>query len=123
MDKINSVDGYLKNLPAEQKAALERIRNIIRSTAPEAQEGISYGMPAYKYHGLLVGFAAYKKHCTLFVMNNTYIEAHNELDKYDHSKSGIRFSPEKPLPVALIKKIVRDRMKENKKIAETKKKK
>ena len=120
MDKINSVSGYLKSLPAEQRAALERIRDIIRSTAPEAQEGISYGMPAYKYHGLLVGFAAYKKHCTLFVMNDTYIKAHNELDKYDHSKSGIHFSPEKPLPVALIKKIVRDRMKENEKLAKAK---
>lgn len=122
MDKINSVDGYLKSLPAEQKTALERVRDVIRSAAPEAEEGISYGIPAYKYYGLLVGFAAYKSHCTFFVMNNTYIDAHDELDRYDHSKSGIHFSPEKPLPVALIKRIIRDRMKENKKLAEAKKK-
>jgi uncharacterized protein YdhG (YjbR/CyaY superfamily) len=81
-------------------------------------------MPAFKYHGMLVYFAAFKNHCSLFAANATLIEEmYPELKTYKTSKGTIQFTPEKPLPVALIQKIVLARMKQNEEKAATKKKK
>ena len=111
MDKLNiapNIDAYLQALPEPQKVALTHLRDIIRATAEEV---ISYGMPAYKYHGMLVYFAAFKKHCSLFAVNNDVFE--EELQDYKTSKGTIQFSPEKPLPNDLIRKIVQYRMRVN----------
>lgn len=114
MDKLNiapNVDAYLHTLPEKQKLALTHLREIIRTTAATAEEVISYGMPAYKYHGMLVYFAAFKKHCSLFAVNNHFFE--DELEDYKTSKGTIQFSPEKPIPDDLVKRIVQYRMKAN----------
>jgi uncharacterized protein YdhG (YjbR/CyaY superfamily) len=114
MDKSNiapNVDVYLDALPEKQKSALTHLRKIIRETAPTAEEVISYGMPAYKYHGMLVYFASFKKHCSLFAVNNDAFE--EELQDYKTSKGTIQFLPEKPLPDDLVRRIVKFRMKAN----------
>ena len=114
MDKLNvapNVDAYLNALPEEQKSILTHLREIIRATAPAAEEVISYGMPAYKYHGMLVYFAAFKKHCSLFAVNNDVFE--KELEDYKTSKGTIQFLPEKPISDDLVKQIVQFRMRAN----------
>lgn len=114
MDKSNiapNVDAYLDALPEKQKVALTHLREIIRETAPTAEEVISYGMPAYKYHGMLVYFATFKKHCSLFAVNNDVFE--QESEDYKTSKGTIQFSPEKPIPDDLVKRIVQFRMRAN----------
>jgi uncharacterized protein YdhG (YjbR/CyaY superfamily) len=121
---VKNIDEYLHDVPEKQRLALEELRQIIRETAPKAEEVISYGMPAFKYHGMLVYFAAFKNHCSLFAANATLIEdMYPELKAYKISKGTIQFTPEKPLPVALVQKIVLARMKQNEEIAAAKKKK
>ena len=111
------VNEYLNDLPREARAALENLRKTIRAAAPDATEVISYQMPAYKHYGMLVGFAAFKEHCSFFVMSPAVMDAHTkELASYDTSKGTIRFRPEKPLPVTLVKKLVRARIAENEKL-------
>lgn len=114
MKKMVSIDEYLQALPEKERAVLSHLRATIRATAPQAAETISYGMPIFKHHGHLVGFAAFRDHCSLFVMNSTYIAAHrDELKKFKLSKGTIQFSADQPLPPALVRKIVRERMREN----------
>ena len=108
------IDEYLAGVPEEARATLEKLRKIIRAAAPKAVEVISYQIPAYKYHGMLVGFAASKNHCSFYPMNGSFIAAHkDELKSYDTSKGTIRFPAGRPLPAALVKKLVKLRMAEN----------
>jgi uncharacterized protein YdhG (YjbR/CyaY superfamily) len=126
LDKIpvKNIDEYLLDVTEKQRLALEALRQIIRETAPDAEEVISYGMPAFKYHGMLVYFAAFKNHCSLFAANATLnADIYPELKAYKTSKGTIQFTPEKPLPVALVQKIVLARMKQNEEIAKAKMKK
>ena len=110
-----SVEDYLAALPEESRAALERLRKTIRAAAPEATETISYQMPAFKDHGrFLVSYAAFKDHCSLFPASRAVMEAlGEELTPYFSGKGTIRFQANKPLPVALVKKIVKTRLEEN----------
>jgi uncharacterized protein YdhG (YjbR/CyaY superfamily) len=109
-----SVDDYLAAVPEDARAALEKLRKTIKAAAPGATEVISYQIPAYKYHGLLVGFAAFKDHCTFHVMSPGLIRAHAaELKGYDLGKGSIRFPADKPLPAALVTKLVKARIAEN----------
>jgi uncharacterized protein YdhG (YjbR/CyaY superfamily) len=109
-----TVDEYLRGLPSDQRKVLKQLREIIKTTAPEAEEGISYHIPGYKYHGPLVYFAAYKKHCSLFAVSKNIIKQfEKELVPFRTTTSTLHFTPEQPLPVALVKKIVKLRMKEN----------
>ena len=111
---IKNIDDYLAHQPEKVREALENLRQIIRDTAPEAEEVISYGIPAFKYGGMLVYFAAYKKHCSLFAGNGALTEQMKmELKAYKTSKGTIQFTVEKPLPDELVKQIVITRMKEN----------
>src|SRR5262245_10725479 len=71
-----AVEAYLAAVPADQRAALQKLRDLIKSIAPQATECISYQMPTFKHHGGLVAYAAFKKHCTFFVMNLHTIKAH-----------------------------------------------
>ncbi len=108
------VNAYLAALPQEQRAALQKLRKIIKGAAPQATEVISYRIPVYKHSGMLVGFAAFKNHCSFFVMGREALEAHQEeLKRYDTAKGTIHFLPDKPLPAALVRKLVRARIAEN----------
>lgn len=112
--KINNIDEYLSLQSEKVRLVLEELRQIIRDTAPEAEEVISYGIPAYKYKGMLVYFAAYKKHCSLFGGTGGLTEQmKEELKDYKTSKGTIQFTVEKPLPKELVEKIVKIRMKQN----------
>jgi uncharacterized protein YdhG (YjbR/CyaY superfamily) len=109
----SDVDRYLATVPKDARAALARLRKIIRAAAPKATETISYQMPAYKYHGLLVAFAAFKDHCSFFPGAAGMKALQHELKAYDTSKGTIRFPIDKPLPAVLVKKLVKARIKEN----------
>ncbi len=118
------VDRYLANIPEPARSTLETLRQTIRDIVPEAEELISYQMPAFKYHGMLVGLAAFKAHCSFFTMNSTLVETmKEELKSYKTSAGTIQFPMDKPLPSSLVKKIVKARMKENETIAKNKLKK
>jgi uncharacterized protein YdhG (YjbR/CyaY superfamily) len=94
------VDAILAALPADQRAALEALRRTIAATVPEAEETISYGMPAFRYHRrILVYYAAFKAHCSLFPGSGAVIEAHRrELEGFATSKGTLQFTPEHPIP-------------------------
>jgi uncharacterized protein YdhG (YjbR/CyaY superfamily) len=110
-----SVEDYLAALPKEQRAALEKLRKTIMAAAPEATETISYQMPTFKDHGrVLVYYAAFRDHCSLFPASNAVMAAlGEELKPYFSGKGTLRFTPDKPLPAALVKKIVTARIEEN----------
>lgn len=108
------VDEYIALAPKKHQEALKNIRKVIKEAAPEAEELISYRIPTYKYHGSLVHFAAFKNHCSFIVVNKNILETFkSELERFYTSGATIRFTAEKPLPEALIKKIVKTRMNEN----------
>ena len=112
-DIPKTVDDYLAALPEDARATLKKIRKTIRAAAPRATEGISYQMPMYKQHGMLVGFAAFKDHCSLFPGAKPVATFKDELKAYKTSKGTIQFPIGKPLPAALVKKIVKARVVEN----------
>ena len=115
--RARSIDEYLAALPAEQRAALERIRKTIRTAAPKAEECISYQIPAYRQNGMLVGFGATANHCAFYLMSSSTVETYkDDLKDYDTSKGTIRFQADKPLPVALVRKLVKARIAENEKL-------
>ncbi len=121
--RTETVDDYLAAVPKEARAVLAKLRKTIRAAAPKAAEVISYQIPAYKHHGLLVGFAALKNHCTFHVMSPTVLRAHvGELKGFDLNKASIRFPADKPLPAALVRKLVKARIAENETGAKLKKK-
>jgi uncharacterized protein YdhG (YjbR/CyaY superfamily) len=112
--KPKTIDEYLAGLPDEQRVALERLRKTIRSAAPKAEECISYGLAAFKQDGMLVGFGASAKHLSFYPMNSTTVKAFKDnLKGFETSKGTIRFQPDKPLPAALVRKLVKARIAEN----------
>ena len=113
MKKFKTVDAYFSALPDGSKTQLLNLRRIIRSAAPKAEEVISYNMPAFREHGMLVYYAAFRNHIGFFPTSNVLGVLKDELKDYQTSKGTLRFSLEGPLPVTLIKKIVRYRLKEN----------
>ena len=113
MKAPKSVDEYLLYLPDAERTALEKLRKAIKVAAPQAEEYIWYGMPGYKYKGSLVYFAAFKKHCSFFVWRKVAADFAQELQDFKVVGSTIHFTPQKPLPAALVKKIVKLRVEEN----------
>jgi uncharacterized protein YdhG (YjbR/CyaY superfamily) len=110
----STVDEYLAGVPEPARATLNKLRAVIRSVAPpEATEGISYGIPTFKYKGMLASYAAFSDHCSLFPGAGPTIEFKNELKNFPTSKGTIRFAPDKPLPATLLKKLVKARIAEN----------
>ena len=108
------VDQYLQNLPEDQKEALEKLRQTIKTLVPDVQEYLSYKMPAYYYHGMLCGFAAFKKHCSYFPWDSKTVEQFkDELKDFKTSAGTIQFTPEKPIPDDLLQKILLARVKAN----------
>ena len=114
-DKIQAknIDEYIANFPTDIQKMLNLIRQTIRNNAPEASEIISYSMPAFKFHGMLVYFAAYKHHIG-FYPGASGIEAFKEEIKgFKNAKGTVQFPIDKPLPLDLISKIVQFRVTEN----------
>ena len=106
-----NIDEYLERIPEPARSTLNKIRAAIRSAAPrEATEAISYGIPAFKYKGMLVWFAAFSKHCSLFPTAAVIEEFKDELKGYSISKGTIQFPVDKPLPAALVKELVKARV-------------
>jgi len=114
MPKFDSVADYLKAVPPAQRALLKKVRQTIKAAAPKATEVISYGIPGYKYHGMLVYFAAFKEHCSLFGVGAALMKQHHKaLAPYKQSKGTIQFTVEKPLPLGLVRKLVKARVAQN----------
>ena len=108
------VDAFLARLPADVREALEELRRTIAAAAPEAVEGIGYGVPAFRYRGRpLVSFGAGQSHCSFYVQSPAVMDAHREeLAGYDTSKGTIRFVAGRPLPAVLVTTLVRARIAE-----------
>lgn len=112
--KPASVDEYIASFPDNVRERLIAMRNIIVSSAPHAIESISYGMPAYKIGGKpLVYFAGFAKHVGFYATPNGHAEFFEELSSYKQGKGSVQFPLDRPLPVALIERIVRFRIAEN----------
>jgi uncharacterized protein YdhG (YjbR/CyaY superfamily) len=110
-----TVDEYLANIPEPAQSTLKHVRAVIQSVVPvETTEVISYGIPMFKFRGMLVGYAAFKNHCSLFPTGSGVLDQfEKELKDYRTSKGTIQFPSDKPLPDALVRKIVKARVKEN----------
>jgi uncharacterized protein YdhG (YjbR/CyaY superfamily) len=114
-DGGKTVAAYLAALPKDSRAALQKLRKDIRAAAPDTTELIAWGMPAFKQGKLLVGYAAFKDHCSLFPMSVAVMRRYAAgLEKYVTTKGSIHFSAAKPLPTTLVRKLVRARIVENK---------
>ena len=113
--KAYDVDEYLARVPEDARAALVKLRKTIKAAVPKAAtEVISYQIPAYKHHGLLVGFAASNGLCTFHIMSTAVTSAHaEELKGYKTGKASIRFAPNNPPPAALVTKLIKARIEEN----------
>lgn len=112
--KPKTIDEYLAALSADKRAALEKLRKTIQAAAPKAEECISYGLAAFRQDGMLVAFGATANHCAFYLMSSSTVEDHkDELEDYETSKGTIRFPADKPLPVALVRKLVKARIAEN----------
>ena len=113
MKNFKTVDEYLAASPAEVRDLLEKLRKTIRQTAPKAEEAISYNMPAFKWHGMLVWYGAYKDHIGFYPRSSAIAAFKDELAGYKTSKGAIQLPIEKGIPTSLIKKIVKFRVEEN----------
>ena len=113
MKTAASVDDYIDAADPKAKKALKDIRKTIRSAAPKSEEVISYQIPGYKYHGTLVFFAAWKNHISFYPAPWNAESLKKEMSVYEGSKGTIKFPLDKPMPLPLIKKMVKYRMKEN----------
>jgi uncharacterized protein YdhG (YjbR/CyaY superfamily) len=113
--KPTTIDEYLAAVRDDQRAALETLRKTIKAAAPKAEEYIGYGLAAFRLNGKpLVAFGASAKHCGFYPMNGSTVESFaDELQDFETSKGTIRFQPDKPLSAALVKKIVKARIAEN----------
>lgn len=110
---VKSVDEYIQSTPKEIRGKLSELRRLIKSAAPKAQERISYGMPYYEYKGRLAYFRLAKNHIGLYVMPPVLAEHKEELKGYEIGEAAIRLPLDKKLPSALIKKLIKARVKKN----------
>lgn len=109
-----TVDEYLERVPPEFRATLQRLRRTIKAAAPDAEEVISYRMPAFRQNGMLVYFAAFADHCSLFVGSATVRRRFStELKPFMTGKGTLQFTPDRPLPARLVARIVKARVAEN----------
>jgi uncharacterized protein YdhG (YjbR/CyaY superfamily) len=109
-----TVNEYLARLSEPSRGALQRVRTIVRDVIPpEATEVISYGIPTFKYNGMLMSFAAFSNHCSVFPGAGPIEEFQKDLKNFRTARGTIQFAPEKPLPSRLLRKLVKARMEEN----------
>jgi uncharacterized protein YdhG (YjbR/CyaY superfamily) len=119
----NPIDQYIAGFPETTKSYLEKMRTAIKKAAPQAEEVISYNMPAYKLNGILVWFAGHKNHIGFYPMASGIATFKNELSVYKSAKGSVQFPLNRPLPLVLITKIIKFRVKENLEKAKDKSKK
>jgi uncharacterized protein YdhG (YjbR/CyaY superfamily) len=110
---FQSIDEYIAAFPAEVQKRLQEIRSVIKSAAPQATEKISYQMPTFYLNGNLVHFAAFKNHIGFYPVPSGIEAFKRELSKYAQGKGSVQFPLDEPLPLALIRKIVKFRVAEN----------
>lgn len=110
---ITTIDAYIATFPASTQALLQQMRSTIAKAAPKAEEAISYGMPTFKLQGNLVHFAGYKNHIGFYPAPSGIVNFAEDLKKYQTSKGAIQFPVDEKLPLALVTKIVKFRVKEN----------
>jgi uncharacterized protein YdhG (YjbR/CyaY superfamily) len=113
MRTFKNVDDYIVSFPKSTQVLLEKLRTIIRKNAPQAEEIISYGMPAYKYHGMLAYFAGYKNHIGFYPLPSAIKTFKKGISIYKNAKGSVQFPLDKPLPVKLITEMMKFRVKEN----------
>lgn len=113
MEKFKTVDQYISTFPPETQALLQQMREAILKAAPKAQETISYNMPGYRLNGMLVWFAGYKNHIGFYPKPSALKTFSKELSMYKSSKGAVQFPIDKPLPISLVTKMVKHRIKEN----------
>jgi uncharacterized protein YdhG (YjbR/CyaY superfamily) len=106
------IDAYLATLPADQRDALQRLRDLVRRVVPQAEETMSYGMPAFKLGGrFLVSYAGWKHHCSIYPLTDTFLAAHaDELEGYGRTKGSLHFTPDAPLRDAVMTALVQARV-------------
>lgn len=121
MEKVNSIDDYIKSFPPGIQKLLQQVRTSIQKAAPEAEETIKYAMPTFMLNGNLVHFAAFKNHIGLYPTPNGIEAFKKELSVYKGAKGSVQFPLDQPMPLELIGKIVKYRVAEN--MAKAKKKK
>ncbi len=109
----NSVEEYVARYPKDVQDILKKIRQVIKEAAPEAEETISYGMPAYKLNGPLVYFAAFKNHIGFYAIPSGISAFEKQLSPYKRGKGSVQFQINEPIPYDLIREIVKFRAKEN----------
>lgn len=110
---VNNTDAYIHQFPETVQALLQQIRQTIKAAAPNAEEVISYQMPAYKYHGMLVYFAGYKNHIGFYPGAAAIEKFKKEISQYHWAKGSVQFPLDKAMPLALVKKITAFRVKQN----------
>jgi uncharacterized protein YdhG (YjbR/CyaY superfamily) len=110
---FKDIDEYITIQTPEVQILLEQMRQTIKKAAPNAEEVISYNMPAFKYYGMLVYFAAYKKHIGFYATPTGHSEFKEKLSAYKQGKGSVQFPLDEPLPLNLITKIVKFRIEEN----------
>ncbi|WP_298683066.1 iron chaperone [uncultured Methanomethylovorans sp.] len=118
--QFKNTDEYISSFPVNVQNILNKLRDIIRESAPDAEEAISYGMPTFKLNGNLVHFAAYKNHIGFYPTPSGITAFEKELFSYKQSKGAVQFPIDKPIPFDIVKQIVEFRVKENKAKAGTK---
>ena len=118
--RVETIDNYIAGFPDDVQRLLKQMKEIISKAAPKAEEAIKYAMPTFTFHGNLVHFAGYKNHIGFYPAPSGIESFKEELSKYKSSKGAVQFPIDKPLPVALITKIVKFRVKESLAAAELK---
>jgi len=111
--KPANIDEYIGTFPNDVQEILEKIRATIQKAAPDANEKISYSMPAFEQNGIVVYFAAFKNHIGLYALPSAHETFREELSKYKSGKGSVQFPLDQPMPFDLIAKIVKFRVKEN----------
>ncbi len=109
-EKITSVEAYIQSFPEDKRQLLEKIRCAIKSVATEAEECISYQIPTYKQHGVLLSFACYKKHIGLYPTPAGIEKFKSELSEYKTAKGSVQFPLDQPIPFDLIRNITKFRL-------------
>lgn len=111
--QFKTIDEYIAAFPKDVQDILEELRRVIRESAPNADEAISYGIPTFKLNGNLVHFAAFKNHVGFYPTPSAIVAFKKELSQYKQAKGSVQFPIDKPIPLNIVKKIVKFRVKEN----------